>query len=193
MKNLIIALLAILVLVLFFRSCGKDKTDWKAKYEYEHQKFDSLKNQQKAVVTENQKLVNKITGKKKSQAYFKADQVVVYHDTVPVPYEVIRDTCRNIDRTFRNDSISGRINDEGVTIDSLRLSNSIAFKVFEKKRSILVEASNTNPAFRITGMNSIMLKKKQPSRIGIGPYVGWDFLNKRPAAGLSLTYQIIRL
>ncbi|MCZ2085341.1 MAG: hypothetical protein LC112_13825 [Flavobacteriales bacterium] len=192
-KNLIIAILCIFVIILFTRSCNKDKTDWKAKYEYANQQFDSIRRQQKVIVTEDKKLLNEVVGKKKSQAYFKASQVITIHDTIPVPFEKIRDTCTYVNRTFRNDSIVGTVTNAGVTIDTMKLKNDIVFKVFEKKRSVIVEATNSNPKFTISGMNSIMLKKKQPSRFGIGPYIGYDVLNKQASIGISLQFQLIRL
>lgn len=198
-QNIIIVSLGLLVLLLLgllLKQCNKkviaNTEDWKAKYEYEKQRFDSIKSTQKVVVTESAKTIDTISGKKNTELFVKIKQVVVKHDTVRIPYSVIRDTCKGLNRIFKNDSVTGRLTDSGVYLDSLRFKNEISFTVSKIKGGYNIEAKNTNSAFRNSGMNSIMLKHKNPGRIGLGPYVGYDFINKRVGVGVSAHYSIIR-
>lgn len=93
----------------------------------------------------------------KLEDYYTND-TLVHKDSVIIP-------PRSFAVNDSNYSLHGKVLLTGVMIDSLRLQNTISFRIAEKKtglfkRETVAQAINSNPLFHNTGMNSIVLKKK---------------------------------
>jgi hypothetical protein len=194
----------VLCLVMLFDKC-KNKTDYKALYDLEHQKFYSVKNKkgetiyvEKIIQTEDKKLINSISNgvfskKAETKTIIKTEQVFsVIHDTI----EYTSSASDYIDcypvSFNKKDSlfnIKGSVQKYGLLIDSLSIYNKIAFRITNKNN---VEVINSNPLIKIIGLNSITLKQNKIGRFGLGPYVGYDLITKQPSAGISLSYNLIR-
>lgn len=200
MKYLVIILIAVIALLL---TCNRHSTDYKALYELEHQKFDSIKNKkgetiyvEKIVKTEDKKLINSLSNelfslkKKGVKTVLTTEQVfTTVHDTVyyenPYVAEELNLKFRKEDSLYK---LTGIATANSLLVDTLQIKNKISFRVTDKE----VQVINSNPLIKIEGLNSIALKPKKVKRFGIGPYLGIDY-NKRFSAGISLSYQLIKL
>jgi hypothetical protein len=202
MKYIIIILL-IIIAVLSLKKCKKE-TDYKALYELEHQKFDSIKNKkgetiyvEKIIKTEDKALIKKLSDslfslkKKGVKTVVTTEQVfTTVHDTIsyenPYIYEELNLKFRKEDSLYK---LTGTATSNSLQVDTLQIKNKISFRVTDNE----VQVINSNPLIKIEGLNSITLKPKKVKRLGIGPYVGYDLINKTPSAGISLSYQLIKL
>lgn len=63
--------------------------------------------------------------------------------------------------------------------------------IFGQKK-LFVSASFKNPNNKITGLTNIQVSDFKDKRFGVGPYIGWDVINWRVAAGVSIHYSLIR-
>lgn len=70
--------------------------------------------------------------------------------------------------------------------------NETGIKGLFKSPKLFVDASFRNPNNKITGLTNIQVSDFKDKRFGVGPYIGWDVINWRVAAGVSIHYSLIR-
>ena len=175
-----------------FNACtSNNRVDYKALYLYEKNHLDSTHVHDTIVLTGSKKTVEIAAGQKGAVQVITVYQKVMLHDTVP--FVVIRDTCRYISRTFHDSSISGRIDNSGVIIDSISLKNRITLTALEAGKYIRFKFENSDTAFHVTGLNSIMYEKPNAPRLNFGLFAGWDVLNNKPSLGVGVSYTLFHL
>lgn len=187
---------AIVAFVGSCRYCELKSKDTKEKVltNLKEQKFDSVKQLQQVVITNNQKVVSEVAGSKKPVIeYVTIKQVVKIHDTLFIKYTEVRDSAVYIYRYFHDSIFSGLVTNAGVKIDSINLHNTIAITEFTEHGKTFIQFHNTNPLFKNEGASSLIFKPPNVSRLGFGVFGGWDVLNNKPSLGIGITYQILRL
>jgi hypothetical protein len=76
--------------------------------------------------------------------------------------------------------------------DSITIVSHLQKHGLFKPRRLYVDAAFANPNNKITNLHNIQVTDYKDKRFGIGPYVGYDVLNNRLAAGVSVHYSLIR-
>ena len=107
---------------------------------------------------------------------------------VPVPFEFDRLWSKN-DRFY---SISGHSTQDGITINSLEIPNTLSFVVGKKKGNFIIEAVNSNPHIKTTGLDAYSFKLPK-KRFGVTVFAGYG-LGKSgltPLVGVGVGYNII--
>lgn len=112
-------------------------------------------------------------------------------DTVKIPYEVPVpfEFERNFSLTEKHYSISGTSTHQGISLNDIKIPNTISFVVEKNK----IKVVNSNPYIKTTGVDTYIYSHKQ-KRFGISAYVGYglsaDF-TATPQVGIGLSYQLI--
>lgn len=78
-------------------------------------------------------------------------------------------------------------------VDTLTKTDYWKRKWFLGRKHYYTDISNQNPYIKLNGFKAVELKQKSTPRLGIGPYVGYDVLSKKPSVGISISYHLIRL
>lgn len=106
---------------------------------------------------------------------------------IPVPFEFKRDWQKK--DPFYN--ISGTSTQDGITINSLEIPNTLSFVIGKKKGEYLIEAVNSNPHIKTTGLDSYTLKVPK-KRLGLSVFVGYGIGSKglTPVAGVGIGYNL---
>lgn len=124
-------------------------------------------------------------------------------DTVKVPYLEGGPTLGNLEYKFGTNtqyySIFGRTTQEGITIDSLSLPNTLSFAIGKKKTGFFkseyrIEAVNSNPYISTIGLDAYTFSVPK-KRFGISAYVGFGIgqnLTLNPQIGIGISYSLIR-
>ncbi len=213
MKNAIPYILAVIFLLLFLRQCERTR-------DAESQADNSVEWLQDSVTYYKNRLRQEIAGKtalhgdkaalelllsnseselrelaKKFKDVQAAGQVttITKIDTIligyeiPVPFEFSREWVKK-DPFY---SISGHSTQEGITINSLEIPNTLSFIIGKKKGEYLIEAVNSNPNIKTTGLDSYTLKVPK-KRLGVGIFAGYGVGNSglTPVAGVGIGYNL---
>lgn len=118
-------------------------------------------------------------------------------DTILIPYDSIIDFDFNRN-WFKNDkfySLSGTSNQLGITIDSLKIPNTISFAIGEKKTGFFktetkVNVVNSNPYVKTTGLDTYTYSQRK-KRLGIGLSAGYGI--KGVYIGIGINYNLLYL
>lgn len=110
---------------------------------------------------------------------------------IPIPYEV-KVPCdfeRSFSKTDPFYSINGLSEQNGITINSIKIPNILSFVQDGKT----IRVTNSNPYIQTTGLDSYTLKEK-PKRWGLGFYGGYGIGSNglSPQIGVGITYDLIR-
>lgn len=122
-------------------------------------------------------------------------------DTIEIPYEkpVEFEFTRDFNAKTGFYTINGKSSNTGVKINQIEIPNTLSFVIGEKKtgffkKELRIEAVNSNPYIKTTGLDSYIYTQKQ-KRLGISVYAGYG-LNANfvatPQVGIGVSYQIIR-
>jgi len=113
----------------------------------------------------------------------------------PVPFQFTKEWLKQDQYFF----ISGTSTQDGTTIESINLPNTLSFAIGEKKTGWFkseyrIEAVNSNPYIKTTGLDSYTLNVPQ-KRFSVGPYIGFgisqDF-SLIPQIGIGVSYSIFK-
>ena len=117
----------------------------------------------------------------------KIDTIKIGYE-VPVPFEFSRDWQKK-DPFY---SISWHSTQEGITINSLEIPNTLSFVIGKKKGEYLIEAVNSNPNIKTTGLDSYTLKVPK-KRFGLSVFAGYGFGDSglTPLVGVGVGYNLI--
>ena len=117
----------------------------------------------------------------------KIDTIKIGYE-VPVPFEFDRLWSKN-DRFY---SISGHSTQDGITINSLEIPNTLSFVVGKKKGNFIIEAVNSNPHIKTTGLDAYSFKLPK-KRFGVSLFVGYGISNTglSPLVGIGFGYNLI--
>ena len=118
---------------------------------------------------------------------------IPYPESVPVQF---RKEWLKEDHYF---SISGISTQNGTTIDKIQLPNTLSFAIGKRKTGLFsseysIEAVNSNPYIKTTGLDSYTFKVPQ-KRFGLGLYAGFGILENFtivPQVGIGLNYFLLR-
>ena len=121
-------------------------------------------------------------------------------DTIPIPYEVPVpcDFEREWEKKDKYYSINGFSDQNGITINSLEVPNTLSFAIGKKKKGLfnseyVIEAVNSNPNIKLAGLDSYSIKVPQ-KRLGVSLFAGYGLSRDGicPIAGIGLSYSIFR-
>lgn len=117
----------------------------------------------------------------------KIDTIKIGYE-IPVPFEFSRDWQKN-DPFY---SIAGHSTQEGITINSLEIPNTLSFVIGKRKGEYLIEAVNSNPNIKTTGLDSYTLKVPK-KRFVVGIFAGYGIgsAGLTPLVGIGVGYNII--
>ena len=106
---------------------------------------------------------------------------------IPVPFEFSREWAKK--DPFYN--ISGTSTQDGITINSLEIPNTLSFIIGKKKGEYLIEAVNSNPNIKTTGLDSYMLKVPK-KRLGLSVFAGYGIGSSglTPLVGVGVGYNL---
>lgn len=116
-------------------------------------------------------------------------------DTIRIPYDTIInfEFSRNWSKADKYYTISGKSNQLGITIDSLKVPNTLSFAIGEKKTGFFetetkVNAVNSNPYVKTTGIDTYTYSQRK-KRLGIGVSAGYGIGGVY--IGVGINYNII--
>ena len=117
----------------------------------------------------------------------KIDTIKIGYE-VPVPFEFSRD-WQKTDPFY---SIAGTSTQDGITVKTLEIPNILSFVIGKKKGEYLIEAVNSNPNIKTTGLDSYTLKVPK-KRLGLSVFAGYGFGDSglTPFVGVGIGYNII--
>ncbi len=125
----------------------------------------------------------------------------VVFDTIPIPYKVpVPDSFqRDFIKKDQHYFLSGISNQNGIRLDSISFPNTLSFAIGEKRTGLFkneykIEATNSNPYLRITGLDSYTVEVPK-KRLGLSLYTGYGLgsnFTLTPQIGFGLTYNLIR-
>lgn len=213
MKTIIPYILAIVFLLLFLRQCDRTRevrNESNNTLEYLQDSVRYYKNelgQEIAVKTalhgdkealeillsNTESELKELAKKFKVQAagqiktITKIDTIRIGYE-VPVPFEFSRDWQKN-DPFY---SISGNSTQNGITINSLEIPNTLSFVMDKKKGNFVIEAVNSNPHIKTTGLDAYSLKLPK-KRFGLSIFAGYGMSDSglSPLVGVGLGYNLI--
>jgi hypothetical protein len=114
---------------------------------------------------------------------------------VPIPCEFHRNWTKNVQNEY---FISGISDQNGITIESLEIPNTLSFAIGKKKKGLfsseyVIEAVNSNPNISTVGLDSYSVKVPE-KRLGVSLFVGYGLSKDgiSPIAGIGLSYSIFR-
>lgn len=107
---------------------------------------------------------------------------------MPVPFKFSRDWQKN-DPFY---SIAGTSTQDGITINSLEIPNTLSFVVGKKKGNFIIEAVNSNPHIKTTGLDAYSFKLPK-KRFGVFVFAGYGIgsAGLTPLVGVGVGYNII--
>src|SRR5690606_24173390 len=121
-------------------------------------------------------------------------------DTIEIPYEkpVEFEFTRDFNAKTDFYTINGQSSNTGVKINQIEIPNTLSFVIGEKKmglfKSVLqIEAVNSNPYIKTTGLDSYIYTQKQ-KRFGLSIYAGYGLnanFTATPQVGIGLSYQLL--
>lgn len=113
---------------------------------------------------------------------------------IPVPCEFHRDWSENT-KWYK---IAGSSNQNGITINSLEVPNTLSFAIGKRKKGwfnseYVIEAVNSNPNIKTKGLDAYSVKVPQ-KRLGVSIFAGYGLSKDgiSPIAGIGLSYQLLR-
>lgn len=219
---ILLAILA-LALAISVNRCNENKAeamDYKAQLDYQDSTITVLQNsvgqlvaEHKSAVTENKATVKKLSDQvfnmskaqerqiKTVTALVQGHQVVTLRDTLIDFIEVpgAADTTgfiavpRDFAKVTPHYSITGKVVQDGIRIDSLVMKNTMSFRIGERRNNIfrptevVVQAINSNPYFNTVGLQSITVKARpnawnrwiKPALAGLGGAAAGGYLSKK--------------
>ena len=119
-------------------------------------------------------------------------------DTIPVAYEVpvpfeFERTWEKINPFY---SLSGKSNQNGITIDRLEIPNTLSYVIGDKKTGLFkseyrIETVNSNPYVRTTGLDAYTHKTNE-GVMSIGGQVGYGMtlFGPSPYAGVGVNFDL---
>jgi hypothetical protein len=226
LKNLIIVCLAGVCFASIHQCSNKsielenNEGNWKFRYAMMVDSFETTVNSQgEAIALQEQLLINEkqakdllamensslkeISSSTKTTTVTKVEKVFVPFSEV-VSSGGLSDTNKVMSRSFGLStewySLRGRVLSNGVSIDSMSISNEITTNIGWKKdkwykpKYAVVEVKNTNPHTVVTGMKNVVVKPPKPKRISIGPSMGVTYSNGsiQPTISFSVQYNLLR-
>lgn len=127
------------------------------------------------------------------QTVVKIDTIRIGFD-VPVPCEFERSWSK-FDKYY---SINGQSNQNGIIIENIEIPNLLSFAIGDKKTGFFktqykVEATNSNPYIKITGLDAYTLDVPK-KRFGISLVAGYGMSKDglTPFVGAGLSYNLIQ-
>lgn len=209
-------LLAVLLLFLLLRQCGETRhieasrenladwlTDTISHYENEKGQIVAEKNALRGDLSNLELFLTRQSAQleKLQEKYRKANtageiKTVVEIDSIPIPYPVPveADFFRVWSKFDKYYEISGTSTEQGITIDSLSIPNTLSFVIGEKKGKYTITAVNSNPFIKTTGLEAYTFDPKK-KRFGLSIYAGYGLSENftfSPSIGVALTWDLLR-
>jgi hypothetical protein len=123
-------------------------------------------------------------------------------DTIEIPFEkpVEFEFTRDFNAKTDFYSINGISSNTGVKINQIEIPNTLSFVIGEKKIGLFksdlrIEAVNSNPYIKTTGLDSYIYTQKQ-KRLGVSLYAGYGInsnLQITPQVGVGVSYSLLQL
>ena len=214
MKNAIPYILAVIFLLLFLRQCERTRdaesqadnsVEWlrdsvrhyknelgqeiavKTALQGDKESLELLLSNTENELRELAKKFKDVQAAGQIKTITKIDTIHIGYE-IPVPFEFSREWAKK--DPFYN--ISGTSTQDGITINSLEIPNTLSFVIGKKKGEYLIEAVNSNPNIKTTGLDSYTLKVPK-KRLGLSVFAGYG-LGKSgltPLVGVGVGYNII--
>src|SRR5690606_15573511 len=112
---------------------------------------------------------------------------------VPIPCEFHREWKKN-DKWY---SIEGVSDQNGITINSLSVTNTLSFAIGKKKKGwfaseYVIEAVNSNPNIKTVGIDSYTVKLPK-KRFGVSVFAGYGLSSEglSPVIGIGVGYNLL--
>lgn len=110
---------------------------------------------------------------------------------VPVPCEFFRNWTKSVQKQY---TISGTSTQDGITIDSLTIPNTLSFVVGKEKSKFTFSAINSNPLIKTTSLDAYTLDIPQ-RRFALSVFAGYGLSSNfqfTPVIGIGVTYDLIQ-
>lgn len=214
MKTAIPYVLAIVFLLLFLRQCDRTREVSNESYNTLEYLQDSVRYYQnklgqeiaiktalhgdkeslELLLSNSESELRELTKKFKNiqaagqvKTITKIDTIHIGYE-IPVPFEFDRSWSKN-DRFY---SITGKSTQDGITINSLEIPNTLSFVAGKKKGNFIIEAVNSNPHIKTTGLDAYSFKLPK-KRFGLSIIAGYGMSDSglSPLVGFGLGYNLI--
>ena len=215
MKNITPYLLALIFFALFSRQCKKtqdlkdgtdNKVEWlqdsvkhyknrlgqeiavKTALHGDKESLELLLSNSESELRELAKKFKDVQAAGQVTTITKIDTILIGYE-IPVPFDFQRDWQKK--DPFYN--ISGTSTQDGITINSLEIPNTLSFVIGKKKGNFIIEAVNSNPHIKTNGLDAYSFKLPK-KRFGISVFAGYGFGKSglTPLVGVGLSYQLVR-
>lgn len=110
---------------------------------------------------------------------------------VPVPCEFFRNWTKSVQNQY---TISGTSTQDGITINSLEIPNTLSFVVGKEKGKFTFSAVNSNPLIKTTSLDAYTLDIPR-KRFGFSVFAGYGLSSNfqlMPVMGVGVTYDFIQ-
>lgn len=208
------AAIAVALLFLLLRQCSetkKIKSNKESIYNYLSDTISYYENKQGKIVAEKNALrgdistLNILLGntteqlEKLQETYSNVSTAgevttITEIDTVKIKYTdtiaYVFNRKWSIDDKFY--SVSGASNQIGIEIETLTIPNTLSFVIGEKKGKYTIEAVNSNPYIKTTGLDAYTFDVPK-KRFGLSIYAGYglsDDFTFSPSIGVALTWDL---
>lgn len=171
-KNVLIALLAAIIVLLFLDKCNKPAE----------------------ITTQELKEAADSAGVKPQAV----KEVIKYETITKTQIKTVVDTFNRIEYKDKWTEVKGEIKHDTIDLD-VTTYDSIQIVQYEKRKNFLsrkktyIDVFNTNPNVQVSDIRSYEVKQKPKNwSVGLGISYGWNGKNWEPVVGVSLTRTLIR-